>query len=243
MRPFPILIFTILLYLTTSPAGLGQAQYGSRGATATDAMKYRLQDARIVRQDSAGRVYTMFNSGRRNPWIMFGTPYLTFPTWQPGSVQLTDDSPMMPCSIAYDVLSNRVLCRFNQDTTTYVLKPVAFTIEGRPFARLSDKGYPFYYQVLHKGDAQLFEGYKRKAKMVRPQSYDTSDALLVGYLLGMERYYYLKLPNAPMRTFQLTRRSFMHAMGDNVDTRLLPPGDTLSVADVVRVLADYDTHE
>lgn len=243
MRPVPVLIFTMLLYLTASAAGLGQAQQGSGTTTAANATKYRLLDARTVRQDSTGRVYTVFNSGRRNPWIMFGTPYLTFPTWQPGNVQLTDNSPMTPCSIAYDVLSNRVLCRFNQDTTSYVLKPVAFTIEGKPFARLSDKGYPFYYQVLYKGDAQLFEGYKRRAKMVRPQSYNASDALLVGYLLGMERYYYLKLPNAPMRTFQLNRRSFMHAMGDNVNTRLLPPGDTLSVADVVRVLADYDAHD
>jgi hypothetical protein len=78
--------------------------------------------------------------------------------------------------------------------------------------------------------------------LVRPQPYDNGSASLVGYFLGIERYYYLKLPNAPMRTFQLTRRSFMHAMGDNVDVRLLPPGEALTVADVVRVLADYDAH-
>ena len=110
-----------------------------------------------------------------------------------------------------------------------------------PFVRLSEKGYPFYYQILYKGDAQLFEGYKRKMTLVRPQPY-ASRASLIGYFLGLERYYYLKLPNAPMRTFQLNRRSFMQAMGDNVDTRLLPPGDALTVADVVRVLADYDAH-
>ncbi len=242
MRLTTGLLSTIVLFLATCSSGWGQAQYGGRSATITGAMKYRLQQARTVGQDSAGRVYTVFNGTGRNPWILFGTPYWTFPTWQPGRVQLTDDSPMTACSIAYNVMTNEVLCRFNQDTTTYTLKPVAFAIEGMPFVRLSEKGYPFYYQILYKGDAQLFEGYKRKMTLVRPQPYDNSRASLIGYFLGLERYYYLKLPNAPTRTFQLNRRSFMQAMGDNVDTRLLPQGDALTVADVVRVLADYDAH-
>ena len=171
---------------------------------------------------------------------MMGTPYWRYPTWQEGSVQLKANKPEVPCQIAYNVTANEVLCRFSNDTTTYTLEPAAFTISDTKFVRMPNHGYPTYYQVVYKGSAQLLSSYKRKMNILSPQPY--GDAFFIGYFLGMERYYYVKLPNGSLHSVALTRKSLMRAMGDNVDTKLLPNENALTVNDVIRVLADYDAH-
>ncbi|NEU70236.1 hypothetical protein GK091_25385 [Spirosoma agri] len=229
-----------LLTISLLSQTLSWAQSGTRSSAYNGGMRFTLAHGRDVRQDSTGQVYTLFNLGKKNQQIMKGTPYWAYPTWQHGSIQLKTGMAETPCQIAYNVATNEILCRFNQDTTTYQLEPVAFKIWDAKFVRLTQHGYPTYYQILYQGDAQLFSSYKRQMKLLLPQPYGS--AYLIGYFLGLERYYYLKLPNGLFHTFQLTRKSFLQAMGDNVNRSLIPPGETLTVDDVVRVLTDYDAH-
>lgn len=248
MRTFSKIVL-LMLFLSRTVAGqavLGQStrlyeNYGmGRQSFKNGNLRLQFAQGRTVRQDSAGRTYTLFDFGRKNQVIMLGTPYWTYPTWQGGTVQPAEDSPATPCQIAYNVASNEVLCRFNNDTTIHPLKPVAFTIGDEQFVRRNQLGYPAYYRVVYRGQAELLEGVKRPMTVLKPQPY--GDAYLMGYFLGLERYYYLKLPDGPLRSLELNRKSLMRAMGDNVDTKLLPAGETLTINDVVRVLADYDAH-
>lgn len=171
---------------------------------------------------------------------MLGTPYWDYPTWQKGTVQSQANESALPCMIAYNVISNEVLCRFNNDSTAYRLKPEAFTIGDAQFVRRALLGYSSYYQVLYDGSVKLLESVRHKMKFVKLQPYGNS--YLRGYYLGLERSYYLKLPNGSLHPFALTRKSLIRTMGDSVKTKLLPVDQSLTVSDVVRFLADYDVH-
>jgi len=236
MRTLKIALFFLGMLIVENSL----AQSGPRNGPYNGTLRFTLAQGGNVYQDSSGSVYTLYDLGQKNQQIMMGTPYLEYPTWQEGSIQLKENMPEMSCKIAFNVASNEVLCRFNDDTTTYKFKPVSFTIWDKKFVRLANHGYPVYYQVLYNGNTQLLGSYKRQMTLLKPQPY--GNKFFIGYFLGIERYYYLKLPNSPLRAFTLTRKSFLRALGNNIDPKRLPVGETLTLNDVVQVLADSPIH-
>lgn len=123
----------------------------------------------IISNDADGNILTIleYPMTNRSPFRrrFFGNPYLTFPIWQPGTIQLTEQSQEINCRIVYDLVDNEITCQFDETTKSTAVKPHAFTINSvrfisRPKSFLGTV-YRTYYAVLAEGETSLLKNYKR----------------------------------------------------------------------------------
>lgn len=197
-----------------------------------------------VLKDSLGRVLTLFDYGKKNQLYVMGTPYWAYPTWQAGTVQLSEEVTPMACQVAYNVVSNDLLFRFNDDQEVYAYIPARFSIGPVQFVRHFTPGnYPTYYRVLYSGKAQLLENFRRKVIRLNKLPFDKAYTYLIGRYSALEENYFIQLPGHKMKSVQLTRHSVLNVLKNNVDTIHLPPGPTLTVQDITNALADYDARQ
>lgn len=194
-----------------------------------------------VLKDSLGRVLTLFDFGQKNQLYVMGTPYWTYPTWQTGTVQLSEEVAPMACQVAYNVVSNDLLFRFNDDPEVYAYRPARFSIGPAQFvSHLTPGRYPTYYRVLYKGNSQLLENFRRKVTRLNKLPFGNAYSYLAGRYSSLEENYFIQLPGQKMKPVQLTRRSLSSVMGNNINVSTLPPGPSLTVQDITNVLANYD---
>ncbi|WP_080236879.1 hypothetical protein [Spirosoma rigui] len=176
--------------------------------------------------------------------IYQGTPYLTFPTWLKGTVQLDKGGKELPCLLAYDLVSNTVQCQFDNNPTVSSVTPVAFTVNGLTFTRQMSSvlgvDYQFYTTRLNTGQTTLLKRVSSRLVLgAVANGYDKSVPFQGAYQPKVT--YYIRKGDAEPEPTDLSRKSLLailhdqaEAIGPALSSRALTPER------VIQVLSDYD---
>ncbi|GAB3696192.1 hypothetical protein GCM10027592_19000 [Spirosoma flavus] len=168
-----------------------------------------------------------------------GSPFLTYPVWQKGSIQVKKQDKVLPCDLAYNVVSNEVMCRFEGDTTPVVMTPEFFTINGSDYTRQPTKRYT---TVLYNGKTKLLMSQSRQIEAIHNYGF-TKNKDIIGAYQTTTKYYIQKL-DSKLEGSKLSKKSILSLLAsqhDKLKDRL--PTDQLSVNDVIEVLKYYDSLE
>ncbi len=212
------------------------------------------QTQTTVFQDARGQILTtLYNTNRGGNFAytqltLQGSPFLTFPVWQDGTIRLDKQGQEIPCQLAYNQVTSEVLCRFPSDSTAKHILPETFTINGTEFVRHLHKAagvtYTLYTTVLHDGRTKL---------LVNLTKYIDANYLLNN---GYNNYgkeadskgayktktdYYIQKGNAPPIFITLTKNAVLAALYEQADklTSALP-AKNLTPEYVAKTLTYYD---
>jgi hypothetical protein len=209
-----------------------------------------------VYQDKTGQVFTsieeygpgMITTTAYKKMIYAGSPFLTFPVWQPGRVRLDEAGKYVACDIAYDLVSNVVMCRFAGDSTTQTLRPERFVIGSDEFIRQQNKpaglDYKIYAKTLYNGRTKLLLSLSKRndpyARAANTTGYEKETNVNGGYVLTEK--YYIRKGDARPEQITLTKDSVLSALYEQAD-KLSPrlSGRRLLPADIIAVLPYYDS--
>ncbi|RYF64999.1 MAG: hypothetical protein EOO39_25620, partial [Cytophagaceae bacterium] len=125
-----------------------------------------------------------------------GSPFLTYPAWQMGTVQLEPGGKEITCELAYDLVANEVLCHFEANSSLSRLTPYAFTIDGLTFVRqlngLSGGLAKRYTTALYAGPTKLTKSISaRLVPTLTTNGYDKS-SVFYGHYQQKASYYIQK---------------------------------------------------
>lgn len=173
--------------------------------------------------------------------VYLGSEYLTYPIWQIGSFKVAGSQNFIPCGIAYNLLTNQVLCQFPGDSVPHLISPEAFTINDMHFvSQLNKKAKRSYYRVLYEGKTRLLAQYNCMLRLVSNEPY-TLEQSFDGTYLRKKSFYIQRQDNAPLRSVQLSRKSILDVLA--VPPTRLPSNlskKKITVNELVSALAYYD---
>lgn len=207
----------------------------------------------VVSKDVYGQIVTtceVYESGSstapsHKQETYLGSPYLTYPAWQKGTVQIEPGGKEITCELAYDLVANEVLCHFEANSSLSRLTPYAFTIDGLTFVRqlnsLSGGMAKRYTTVLYAGPTKLTKSVAvRLVPALTTNGYDKS-SVFHGHYQQKETYYIQKGDAQPELT-SLDEASLLKTLhgrstplATNASTRQIP------VNEAIRVLMNYDS--
>ena len=117
----------------------------------------------VVSQDEHKQIITRYESydfnsataAAHRAQTYLGNQYLTFPIWQNGTIRIDQGGKEISCEIAYDLIRNEVMCRFDGGSTASHIIPYEFTILGIKFIRQLNSrlgiDYQLYSTLLYDG--------------------------------------------------------------------------------------------
>ncbi|GAB4027794.1 hypothetical protein [Spirosoma koreense] len=150
--------------------------------------------------------------------VYLGSEYLTFPIWQPGTLEIYQTKKSISCQIAYNVVTNELRCRFDGDNREYAIAADAFTVDGKRFiSQISNQlGKPqrVYYMVLYAGRTKLLKQVKSKLVLHETDAYDSMEGF--DGIYKQQKLYYIQKENEAPKRVDLTRKSVLHALGDQL---------------------------
>ena len=178
-----------------------------------------------------------------------GSPFFTFPVWQPGTIQLDKSGKELSCQLAYNLVSNEVLCRFDGDSAVQTVTPEFFTINNTTFIRLQDKvaglAYRTYFSLLHDGPTRLWMSLDcqlkplNSAEIVKDRTY--LDVTIRGIYRTYPKYY-IQRGDRELTLVDLTKKSFLKAFPDytaSLESRI--PDKDIAVNDAIGAVTYYDS--
>ena len=155
-----------------------------------------------------------------------GSPYADA-RWLPGQLRLTNNLPLAPIPLKYDVLEHRLLMRSSARATdslqlddarvaSFVLMEPASDLgpaRARQFRRFAEaplaRERPDYVEVLHAGRYTLLKHYTKVLKKAsQPGAYSTSPTPDV---IEDHPTYYLRTPEAALLPVKLTLKALQAA--------------------------------
>lgn len=206
-----------------------------------------------VTKDVHGQVLTTCQSSnftsettpRYKQVSILGSEYVSFPVWQEGRIRLDPSGQAVACVLAYNVVSQEVLCRFEGDLTEKTVTPHSFVINGIEYIRqvksVMGIKYPLYTTELTGGQTKLLKSVKgRYVKMSISNGYD-KDNPFVGYYQVDQRYF-LQKGDAVPQPITLTKSALLSVLEDQkdiLDSKL--PNRQLTVEQVINVVGLYDS--
>lgn len=201
-----------------------------------------------IYQDQKGQVFTR---GGISPKAYLNLPYrdspfLSFPIWQKGTIWLDEHSEPLPCELAYNLVSNEVLCRFPGDSTVKTATPEVFVVNGTPFFRQQNKllsiDYRLYTTPLHDGPTKLLLSLTKRIERYSATNNGYTKEMEIGGAYILQQNYYIRKGDAKPELILLTKNSVLavlHEQADKLAKRL--PAKRLTTADVVTALVFYDS--
>ena len=213
----------------------------------------------IVYQDEKGQVLTTidnYSTGKQYATTAshtrvtcLGSPFLTFPVWQEGSIQLDRGGKQLTCQLAYNLFSNEVLCRFTKDSTVSLVTPEFFAMNNTKFVRLQNSlagiEYRTYFSLLHTGPTKLWTSLSSQLEAltsadVEKVRYHKDLTIQAAYHIK-PKYYIQKTVGEPT-PITLTKKSLLdifsdqaYALADKIPTK------SLTTSDVIDVINIYDS--
>jgi TonB family protein len=210
-----------------------------------------------VFQDHKGQLMTrgdiygagVLNATAYNQYTYQGSPFLTFPIWQKGTVQVDKYGKEIPAELAYNLVTNEILYRSPGDSAVQIITPETFTILDtrfiRPQENLPGTRYRTYFTILHNGQTKFL-----KSLTGRLEGRNSADAVRNGYDLDasisgtfhFKTDYYIQKGQAKPELVNLTKRdilSVLYEQADKLATKL--PTKKLTVGNVSDVLRAYDS--
>lgn len=212
-----------------------------------------------VYQDRRGQVYTTFdeygpgviNTTAYKKQVYAGSPFLTYPIWQPGRIRLDDRGKDVRCEIAYNLVENVVMCRFPGDSTAQRFRPERFTVGSDEFVRQQNQqagiDYKIYAKALYNGRTKLLvnlskrlEGRVRETSNNGYNGYEKEADVNGRYV--QEEKYYIRKGDARPEQISLTKNAVLAALYEQAD-KLAPRLTRRHVlpADIIAVLPYYDS--
>ncbi|AUD05676.1 hypothetical protein CWM47_29840 [Spirosoma pollinicola] len=209
----------------------------------------------FVYQEKDGNVFTSVDSyspGKTNTYTKLtylGSPFLTFPVWQPGKIRLDMEGNVLDCQLAYNLNTNEVLCRFEGDSAVKTVTPAVFSINNTEFVRYQNSlmgiDYRLYYSIIHNGPTKLLKslsnqlGYMNSEEQIRVRSY--RDLNLSGSYRIITKYFIQK-GNGEPKLISLSKKSLMDALADQafaLESKI--PTKSLTTNEVIDILNHYDS--
>lgn len=169
-----------------------------------------------------------------------GSPYLSFPIYEAGMLDFAATNQKIPCQLAFNLVTNQVLCRFNNDSLEHAVLPDAFTIGTRRFiGRSSPKGDRVYYQVLYAGKSRLLAQTRVTLQLTKRESYTMEDQF-DGTYIRKERYF-IERENKALQEVTPSRKSVLKALGATSHQHSLTLAkDKLTVQEMIGIVGSYD---
>ena len=203
----------------------------------------------VTTKDANGQIITTCDvyesasatSSSHKQVVYLGPPYLTFPTWLKGTIQLDQGGPVMACKLAYNLVTNTIQCQFDSSLTVSNVTPYAFTIHGMTFTRQMNSVLGVDYQLYTN---QLNTGQTTLAKRISSQliigsidnKYVKSSPFQGSYQPAIT--YYIRKGDAKPALTDLSRKSILailyeqaQAIAPRLPKRSLTPQELLSVLD------------
>ncbi len=214
----------------------------------------------IVFQEKSGQVYTtcdVYSSGTgtqaslaatHNKVTYKGTQFSTFPIWQAGTFRLDSKGTEVQGELAYNLLSNKVLCKLADDSTVRTITPEQFTINGvaytRQNANLPGVSSFSYFSKLYDGPTRFLVSSGKKLVPVQSgasgNGYEKQSGVSGAYQLF--RNYFIQKGNAQPEYITLTKKSLLDRFYDQSE-KIAPriPDKNLTLNDVIQVITYYDS--
>lgn len=183
-----------------------------------------------------------------------GSPYLTFPIWQKGTVQLEAHSTPISCSIEFNLVNNQVYCEVQAGKLLSVM-PYQFTVQDRTFinypTKMLGRQLPAYYELLHRGKINLLVQRKRILQsaiktmdvyQTQPSQYSGPNGEYNGSYEDTVQYY-LQGADSGLKAVELTSQSLLKALPASatfLKSRL--SAQPLTVDKVVEALTFYESN-
>lgn len=172
--------------------------------------------------------------------VFLGSEYLTYPIWQNGSLELGSTQKSIPCRIAYNLITNQVVCQFPGDSVIHLVSPDAFTINDMHFvSRLNQRAERTYYRVLYAGKTRLLAQYKCTLRHTEKEPYMLDQSFDGTY--QRKKSFYVQRGNDSVTQVQLSRKSLLKVLNDS--SGKLPAyltNKTLTIRELVAAVAYYD---
>jgi hypothetical protein len=169
--------------------------------------------------------------------VYAGSPYLSFPVYEAGIIEFTATRQRISCQLALNLVTNQVLCRFNNDSVEYAILPDSFTVGNRRFVgKASPKGERVYYMVLYAGKSRLLTQTRATLQVTKREPY-ALDEQFDGTYIRQERYF-IERGNT-MREITLSRKSVLKALGSPLSPSS-PTKDKLTVQEMIGLVASHE---
>ncbi len=171
--------------------------------------------------------------------VYLGSEYLTYPVWQDGELTMSGSKTAIPCRIAFNLMTNQVICRFSGDSAIRSVSPEVFTINGTRFiSRTNGKADRIYYRVLYAGKTRLLAQYKCTLRPTAREPY-TLDQSFDG-MYQWQKNYYIQRNNDSMQRVRLSRKSLSTVLDASGKLPNYPIPKKLTVYELVAAIAYYD---
>ncbi|GAB3258508.1 hypothetical protein GCM10027347_21840 [Larkinella harenae] len=172
--------------------------------------------------------------------VYLGSPFLSFPVYEDGALELTATNQKIPGKIAFNLVTSQVFCQFTGDSLVHEVHPDAFVVGGRRFVRTgNNKGEQGYYQVLYAGKSRVLAQLKNTLRLTKREPYSL-DVSYEGSYSRQERYF-IELDGKAPRLITLSKKSVRKALGPAAN-RILPTTRSrqLTVPELIESIARYD---
>ncbi|GAB4041024.1 energy transducer TonB [Spirosoma gilvum] len=205
-----------------------------------------------VYQNESGQVFTTFdtyssgiNASARTQTTYQGSPFLTYPVWQPGTVLLDKHGKQVDAELAYNLVTNEVLYRFPGDSTVKIITPETFTINSdrfiHPQGTVSATNFRPYLLVLSDGKTKLLKGITRHLRAYgRLDSYRKDIYTTGAYITKID--YYIQKGEAKPELINLAKSNtilaVLYEQADKLKAQL--PAKTLTPEALIDVLGYYN---
>ncbi len=207
--------FLCLVCLLTHGQGLVYGQYISYPGT------YLFTFAGgLVSSSGSISPFMSLRSPTKIPRNYSGSAYLTSPMWQEGTVRLTTSDESIPGKVAYNLVTNDVMCQFNEESKTRYLRPHSFTINGLPFTRYVKRilgvNYDIYVTPVYGSRTKLLKNITKELVFPEIDTRQQEDNQSYGYYKTKGNYY-LQKGNAEPELVELTKEGLLHALYEQSD--------------------------
>lgn len=206
----------------------------------------------VTTKDAGGQVVTTCdvyavstNEPSHKQVIYVGTPYLTFPNWLKGTIQLDQGGQAIACMLAYDLVTNTVQCKFDSSLSVNNVTPYAFTIQGMTFIRQLNSvlgvDYQIYTTALNTGRTTLSKRISSKLVIGSiDNNYVKSNPFQGSYQPTIS--YYIRKGDAEPTVTDLSKKSVLKILYDQsqaIAPRL--PNRSLTPEELIQILNEYDS--
>ncbi|GAB3957096.1 hypothetical protein GCM10028805_48870 [Spirosoma harenae] len=194
-----------------------------------------------------GEVYGsgQINSTAYNQFLYAGSPFLTFPVWQKGRFQLDKLGKSVSAEMAYNLVTNEVLCRFPGDSVGKIIAPETFTILDTQFFRpQANSKYRSYFTILHNGPTKLLKTFtgrldSKNSPETTRNGYDLDASVSGTFRIITE--YYIQKGEAKPELIRLASNSVLNVLYEQADKlAAMLPAKKLTVEDVEKAIIAYD---
>ena len=243
----------IILFLLT----LG---YISFSITYAQCVIYKHEDGRVLTTCDFYNSVARINPATHIQETYLGSPFLTYPVWQQGTIRLDAHGQELACELAYNLVTNDVLCRFSGDSTVKIVTPAVFTINGLEFVRQQNKllnvDYRIYTTTLYDGQTKLLVSLTKEGGVYIPNAtykiddtYKTNLTIRENYKSEVvtkgnyitKRNYYIRKEEAKPELISLSKSELLRILYDHAEEMEAKlPTKKLTPDDVIEALKYYD---